>query len=746
MSAQETNENRNQQGIAKPTVATDKPSSNGKILLIVIIIVIASGLGVLAVQSKLTGSEADTGGTVAARRGDLAITVTEGGSIRANKSITYSCEVERRGGSLTILNIVPAGTYVTQEDVDNGMILVELDSSALKDQLLREKTSLANDEESMTSAMEAYDIQQRQNESDIASNQLKLRFALLALQKYLGNALADKMIEDANNIVDLTAHVAPFLSMVREDPNLLDGSSSGQDLKRLNDNIILAEGNLKTSLATLAGTEELHKASYVSNLDLDRDRLTVVNRQFSLEDAQVNWDLFLRYDFPKNAEQFLSDYIEAGRQLDRTFAQCRSRISQAQARLLSAKESLESQKRTVEWIEGLIDKCTIRAKAPGLVIYGTGGSGDAWAAMRGRGGGSGIIAPGESVFERQVLISMPDTATMIAEIGVHETEVDKVRPGQTARIIMDAFPDKVLTGQVISVAPLPDEQRGFMNPDLKVYKTLVMIDGTHEFLRTRMSCKVEIFVQQLKNIITVPIQVVANRKGRKVVFVMEKGQPVEREVTTGAFNDIFVQIVEGLDEGEEILLNPPLFNETDQSVSGQSTETSSDDDQTTPNQAAPQVQTPGQAGDQQPGRGGPSAQPQGSGDGTGENRQNRGGFGGTRNTMPDGTPITDEMRQQFRQRMQSGEMPTTLPDGTPITDEMRQRFRDRMNNAGGGQSGGQGGGFRGNTEGGGQGGGFRGNSEGSGQDSGQQGQRRRQQSGNNPTGGQGNPPANAPTN
>jgi hypothetical protein len=112
-------------------------------------------------------------------------------------------------------------------------------------------------------------------------------------------------------------------------------------------------------------------------------------------------------------------------------------------------------------------------------------------------------------------------------------------------------------------APLPDEQRGFMNPDLKVYKTLVSIDGSHDFLKTRMSCKVEVFIRQLQDVILVPIQVVANRRGKKVLYVIEaQGDTQEREVKTGAFNATFVQIVEGLSEGEEVLLNPPLFTES----------------------------------------------------------------------------------------------------------------------------------------------------------------------------------------
>ena len=174
----------------------------------------------------------------------------------------------------------------------------------------------------------------------------------------------------------------------------------------------------------------------------------------------------------------------------------------------------------------------------------------------------------KSSYEGQTIISMPDTAAMVAEISVHETDVDKVRPGQPAEIVMDAFPDRILQGEVQEVAPLPDQQRGFLNPDLKVYKTMVSIDGTHDFLKTRMSCKVTVLVRELHDVIKVPIQVVANRHGRKVCFVVTPNGPEEREVQTGAFNDTFVQVVEGLEDGEIVLLNPPLFTEGGSSTMG----------------------------------------------------------------------------------------------------------------------------------------------------------------------------------
>ncbi len=577
------------------------------ILLFIAVAVLVTGL-VAAAITRDAGIDTSSGGTFTARRDNLTIIVTEGGSIRAHKSIEYKCKVRRgrESGELTILSVVPAGTYVTQEDVDSNMVLVQLDASALEERLIQEDMELSGDQESVTSATESHEIQKIQNESDIADAQLKVRFALLDLQKYLGADIANRLIKDVNEALTikqsavskvsdmpikgekgvvnlmisglertndkptkdvhetfrLTEIVAPFLEEVRTDPNLLDGSAAGEDLKKLKDDIVTAEGFLKTAEDTLAGTIKLHDANYVSDLDRLRDELNVINRRFAKESSEVSLALFKEYDFPKNAEQSLSDYVEAGRQLQRVFAQCRSRLAQAQVRLSGAQEQLYWQEKRVKDIKQNIKYCTIKARAPGLVVYGTGGSDDMFRSMRYRGGGSsGVVAEGESVSEGQTIISMPDTAIMIAEIGVHETEVDKIRVGQPATIVMDAFPDSVLEGEVTEVAPLPDQQRGFMNPDLKVYKTLVRIDGTHDFLRSRMSCKVQILVRQLEDTIIIPIQVVSNRAGRKVVYIMTPQGHQERVVRTGLFNDTFVEIIEVLEADEEVMLNPPLFSE-----------------------------------------------------------------------------------------------------------------------------------------------------------------------------------------
>jgi len=527
-------------------------------IVILLLIAVVGSSGLMAKRLIRPKSDVSTeGGTIAVQRGNLMVTVDVAGSIRAHNSIQYKCQVERKGGQVTIVEIVPAGTYITQEDVDNGKVLIQLDSSSLEDQLVQQQMTLSTYEQNLAAAKEAHVIQVLTNESNIANRKQDLRFALLDLQSYLGVDLANELIRDVNAIVSVSDHVAPVIAKALADPNLIEGSQAAQELKGYEDAIVTAQGALKNAQVTLIGTQELYDANYVSTLELQQDELNVVNRTFIEESAHVSLDLFKEYLFPKQSEVYLSNYIEAGRELQRTHAQCRSALADKQASLQGAEIKYQHQDKQVKDYIEQIGFCTIRAKAPGLVIYGSGEGGDQWRYMRGR----GMIAEGEAVWEGQVIISSPNTVDMIAEIGVHETEVDKVRPGQPAEIVMDAFPDSVLQGEVLKVAPLPDQERGFLNPDLKVYKTLVKISGRHDFLKTAMSCRVQILIQRLEDVIRVPIQVVANRGGRKVCYVNTPGGPEERDVQTGAFNDTFTEITEGLESGEEVLMNPPTFTE-----------------------------------------------------------------------------------------------------------------------------------------------------------------------------------------
>lgn len=265
--------------------------------------------------------------------------------------------------------------------------------------------------------------------------------------------------------------------------------------------------------------------------------------------------MYKLYNFPKQTKQFLSDYYEAKRELERTFARTRSQLAQALARHESTEASFKLQKDKLTKLERMIAACTIRAPSAGIVIYGS--SADWWQ-RRGD-----PIEVGDGVHKGQKIFTIPNSDVMGVELRVHESSVNMVKPGQKATITVEAYPDIPLQGKVLKVAPLPDPPHGWFDPSVKVYTTQITIDGAHDILKPGMSAKVEVLIEQLKNVLIVPIQVVANREGKIICYIATPQGPKQRQVQTGSFNDTYVHIISDLEVGEQVLLIPPKLIESE---------------------------------------------------------------------------------------------------------------------------------------------------------------------------------------
>lgn len=527
----------------------DAKANGGRRLWVIVLLmaVVATALVLAGWMRKPAAGDLGRGkATFTARCDELIITVTETGNVKAQQSTDIICDVGGRG--IEIASIVAEGTVITQEDVDNGKILCQLNSSDLEDYYSREKTELSGDHSSYLQAQEAHLIRLKQNESDIAAAQLAVEFGMLDLQNYMGKAAAEKLVALVERDPNAGIEMPVLLDFLAEPDNL--GGEALQTLKQYQNNILLADGQFQKFTDVLAGTQKLYDANYASALDLKSAVLDVDRFRVQTESAREALNLFKLYGLPKQTKQLLSDYYEANRELVRTFARTRSELAQAEVRLESTEARFDLQTERVEKLRGEIAACTIRAPSPGIVIYGT--SAD-WEKRR-----QDPIEVGDQVHRGQKIFSIPNSSLMGVQLRVHEAWVNMVKPGQKAKITIEAHPDTPFEGEVTSVSPLPDPPRGWLDPGNKVYTTQVVIKGSHDIIKPGMSAKVEILADHLYDVIIVPVQVVANRGGRKVCYIDTGGTtPEEREVQTGAFNDIFVEIVSGVEAGENVLLSPP---------------------------------------------------------------------------------------------------------------------------------------------------------------------------------------------
>ncbi|HPS55834.1 MAG TPA: efflux RND transporter periplasmic adaptor subunit [Sedimentisphaerales bacterium] len=524
-----------------------KKNKTKKILLwIVILIIITSICGYFIFRKNLTKIAASDGDyiTYVAKRDDLTISVTENGDIKALNSKDLKSEVE---GQTTIISIVDEGTEITEEDVKNKKVLVELDSADIKEKLTQQEITYLKAEASLTEAKEALDIQIKQNHSDIQAGEMNVRFALMDLQKYLGEIIANRIVDEKIEILENQVPIKFLL----DDPNL--GGEALQKVRELDGDIYLKEQNLELAKSTYDWTEKLYAKEYVSLSDKESDRLDKEKKEIERSQSKTAKELFVDYEFQKQSQQLYSDYLESKRELDRTKSLARSKLAQAQAQLGSEEATYKLQKERLEKLTRQFNACIIVAPAPGQVVYSS--STDSWQRQR------RPIEIGGEVRERQSIISIPDQSVMKVEIKVHETWIDKIQPGQKALISIAAFPDQKFTGEVIKKSPLADPEN-WLNPDLKVYSTDVRIDGRNDFLKTGMTSKVEVIIQQLKNVISVPIQAVINHQGQKICFILENNRPSMRNVETGQFNDNFVEIKNGININDVVLLNPPRLDES----------------------------------------------------------------------------------------------------------------------------------------------------------------------------------------
>ena len=559
------------------------------------VVVLSGGSGYWFLDGA--NSADDSGTTFAVRRGPLEITVLEGGSIEAKESQQIKSEVQ---GQVKILSIVEEGYMLTPEDVENGLVLVELDSKELLDRQLEQELQYQNAKASFTEAREQYDIQVNQNASDIKAAELEAKFARMDLQKYLGIAAAsdiirqlglDRKLEAMRQVVrempkrDARALAAEedeegaeqeeqvdgaepstggeaktaaiHSSHARDqeidfssyaDPTLLGDGEAQQKLRQFDDDLGLAREEVGLAQTKLEGTQRLFEKEFVTKNDLENDQIALKRKEINLAAAEASMDLFIKYEFPKQAEKLLSDYEEALRKLERASKLAISKLAQAEAKLNSAEASLTLQTRNRKELGEQIEKCTIRAERPGLVVYG-GDDEQYWRQER--------IEEGATVRERQAIITIPDTTVMVVKVKVHESFVQKVEKGQRARIRVDANADVSLEGTVEKIAVLPDSQNRWMNPDLKVYATDIIIDGAHEWLKPGMSAEAEIIVDMLPDVLQAPIQAISLSNGEQVCYVLDGGEPERRVVETGALNESFIEIKNGLKEGEVVLLRVP---------------------------------------------------------------------------------------------------------------------------------------------------------------------------------------------
>jgi HlyD family secretion protein len=304
-----------------------------------------------------------------------------------------------------------------------------------------------------------------------------------------------------------------------------------QDRQAIESELFVAEENLNRAKEYFAYSQKLASKGYVNENQLEADRFAV---------AKANKDL----DAAKTKLKVLDEFtkLKQASTLD-------SAILIAKAKWDAAQNSDKLEVDKLKDIDDQIAKCTMTAPQDGVVKYAH--------VSDGRGDQQFIVDEGTMVRERQIIIKLPNADSMRVNITVNESLVQYLSEGMAADIRPVGY-ERVLHGKVEKVNQYA-EPTGWRQANVKEYKAFVHIDDASADLRSGMTASVTVHCANVPNALQVPVQAMYAHGPKFFCFVYDHGRWNAREVKAGPTNDKTFVIQSGLNEGDQVAMNPRAY-------------------------------------------------------------------------------------------------------------------------------------------------------------------------------------------
>jgi multidrug efflux pump subunit AcrA (membrane-fusion protein) len=311
------------------------------------------------------------------------------------------------------------------------------------------------------------------------------------------------------------------------------------------DRSTLASKMAEVSLALTKAQAVYEQATLDSTLNLSKAREEMKTMELGLEEKKLAKEQSI-YEAPTVRRQAEIDYTKAERALAQAKIDYKTKTEQAQAKMREVGADLSRQQNKLKVVQEVMAAFTIKAPAPGMVIYVK-----EWNGKK-RTTGSQVSSwdPG--------VATLPDLTQMESLTYVNEIDVRKISVGQPVTITLDADPTKKLPGTVASVANV-GEQRP--NNDAKVFEVKITVGQADTTLRPGMTTGNGVQTYSIKDALYVPIESVTNDGGVSFVYKKAGSGVVKQEVETGAMSDDEVVIKRGLTKEDHVLLTAPTDKE-----------------------------------------------------------------------------------------------------------------------------------------------------------------------------------------
>jgi HlyD family secretion protein len=307
----------------------------------------------------------------------------------------------------------------------------------------------------------------------------------------------------------------------------------------------------------------VEKGAFLVGLDRERYLAAVESAEANVRSAQANATL-VRQNLDRAQKEYARSKELLAKELESQsdFDAKQTTFQVEDARHKSAIEQVEQARAALKQARDDLSKTTIYAPMSGTVSELNKEEGE--------------IALG-SQFQADVILVIADLSEMEAQVNVDENDIVSIRTGEAAEIQTDALLAQPLKGKVSEISSSANTAAQGTTQQKTEFEIKIAIANPPKTLRPGMTATADIVTHTNATALSVPLQSVALRtvdqlvrKGEKrkdaearfkadrdgfveVVFVIEGGKAVARQVKTGIQSDELIEIVEGLKEGEEVV-------------------------------------------------------------------------------------------------------------------------------------------------------------------------------------------------
>lgn len=335
--------------------------------------------------------------------------------------------------------------------------------------------------------------------------------------------------------------------------------------------------SLAEAAASEAGLRAMDENLLTAAASVDRARAELERARLDYERAGQLWKekLIARQEYDSRKSQY--DALEAGlREANARLAQMKAQREQTAAQLSAAQRRVAQVRATLNRFSDVLQKHSAISPIDGIVTNLPVRAGE-------------TVVPGIQNSPASLIMTIADMSLITAEVKVDETDIVNVQMDQAADITIDAMPGRTFRGHVIEIGNtailrstgLAASQSAVSSQEAKDFKVVVALDDPPADIRPGLSCTAKIITATRNNTLSIPIQALTvrqrgdlepekpgtvkaapkaspelakrNKEELQGVFVVKGGVARFQEVKTGITGATDIEVISGLQEGEEII-------------------------------------------------------------------------------------------------------------------------------------------------------------------------------------------------